>query len=195
MIRAIPTTSNDRIYCKILAHNGGGAVFGGNAGFGGESTGRRVGCAANPGVGAHAESCADLRGSGESLQPTAHVICVPPSQTPACTGEPAPWARCSVRTPLVCPGLRVHTVVVHLSPSFRFSLPPTLQLCMRRLRATPASPWASSTLTMSTCQSQLSSLHPARRVYNLISPPWFLATFVPRCEVAGAQCGLPAFLL
>ena len=30
MIRAIPTTSNDRIYCKILAHNGGGAVFGGS---------------------------------------------------------------------------------------------------------------------------------------------------------------------
>ena len=26
MIRAIPTTSNDRIYCKILAHNG---VWGG----------------------------------------------------------------------------------------------------------------------------------------------------------------------
>ena len=29
MIRAIPTTSNDRIYCKILAHNAVHAAFAG----------------------------------------------------------------------------------------------------------------------------------------------------------------------
>jgi 6-phosphofructokinase len=31
MIRAIPTTSNDRIYCKILAHNAVHAAFAGEA--------------------------------------------------------------------------------------------------------------------------------------------------------------------
>ena len=33
MIRAIPTTSNDRIYCKILAHNAVHAAFAGYTGL------------------------------------------------------------------------------------------------------------------------------------------------------------------
>ena len=33
MIRAIPTTSNDRIYCKILAHNAVHAAFAGLTGI------------------------------------------------------------------------------------------------------------------------------------------------------------------
>jgi hypothetical protein len=51
MIRAIPTTSNDRIYCKILAHNAVHAAFAGFTGGAPCAAAWRQGCWPIPGRG------------------------------------------------------------------------------------------------------------------------------------------------